>query len=189
MTKTMLTPSLSIFTDTTDIIAGDAEAMKVPTEKLRGIPFFDACLRPGCFRESDKAVIRLPEDSPEHVEQLLKYVVFNEPVNMATVGIDSSKSDTCGDDTTARIRRLYFLADRLGAEEYQNKLIDTVKEYSRTNHVIVNCFDDLIEAGLEGSQLMDFLTTEMAHTMYNWHWERCIKEPAEKEWVTAAVER
>jgi hypothetical protein len=160
------------FTDTVQIIAGPenepSEPMIVYTSAARKVPFFKACLEHD-FKEKQDKIIRLPEDDPEVVDAFLRLVILGDHVvflhlaEILEVGnwVDAPESDVL-------VVKIYILADKLGAEEQQNILVDFLRYLYCMKEFEVpspKAIDVLVDAGMAKSKLFKFLVRQMAFAL------------------------
>ena len=167
--------------DIIDIIVGNADPMRVQKHFLCQVPFFAKCLQPG-FTEHEERTIRLPEDDPEEVEQLLKHAVS---------GGEALKKELVQDIQTSYFDRrrdifavkLYILANKFGYEDMQNSVVDALRQSYNEVIPLATVFYPLEAAGLQGSKLFAYLTSSMVDSIEGQGWEFMAERPGWNEWI------
>ena len=100
----------------------------------------------------------MPEDDPGEVERLLKYAVLGKEaaVKEFKQDVDDQQiTDEFGPEVN--LMKLYVLAHKLGYEEYQNALVDAMREYS----------DDVVMKRLSLSS--SWAPTNLKRYVCRWH--------------------
>jgi hypothetical protein len=145
--------------------------MRVYSHVLEKIPLFQKCLESG-FRESQEKVIRMPEDVPEEVEQLLTFAfltVYNQSSEHQLFEVDPTEQEL--HEHERMIIKLYVLAYKAGFEEFQNFLVDELRKCCAGRFFSVQLFQVLEQAGLENSKMFSYMITQtrfdVAHLSWN----------------------
>jgi hypothetical protein len=133
--------------------------MRIYTSKAREMPFFERCLDAG-FKEGEDKVIRLPEDNPRAVEMLLEHFVLDLLPSSARIVY---KFQVTPDEVGPIMVDLYMLADKLGAESFQNAVVDHVRVLFREDFIPPECLEMLMDVGLSKSKLYEMLLAEFAY--------------------------
>ena len=123
--------------------------MKIYTHKARQVPVFDKCLSHD-FKENQEKVIRLPEDDPEIVELFLKLLTFDEGHDYDHQMDHWLPSLDIADK---RLIEVFILADKLGAENEQNQIVNLIRFLASNTPIDFECMDLLAEAGLQSTRI------------------------------------
>ena len=115
----------------------------------------------------ERLVIRLPDDDPETVEGFLKLAYENAFKDEASLYRLCNSFRSTEKESHALLVLIYVLANKLGAEAQQNRVVDMIRVCCHYNHIQFECFDILTEAGLEKSKIFGLIVKQMGFE--KWH--------------------
>jgi hypothetical protein len=145
--------------------------MIIYASKARDVPFFRACLNHN-FKEQQEKIIHLPEDDPEVVDAFLRLLVLAHHNDFdrlwEVLELHHGRNETGVSASDALIAKMYILADKLGAEEQQNTLVDYLRyHYQITGESMPSpdALDALADAGLQRSKMFKFIVRHFAYKL------------------------
>lgn len=143
------------------LVVGDGkQILTVPKAILTRIPFFEKALSSSSFEESSTKTFTLPDDDPQAIADVI-YCTYGGDINLIAKNHQEFAAEE-REMLTARYLRAYVAADKLLAEETQNKLSDIIIQ-SLAHMRVTNTFLTILSrSGLRETPLYKLMVAELA---------------------------
>ena len=147
--------------------------------------FFASCLGEGRFEEGSKNEIDCPEDAPEDMLAIVRYLYTGHY-------LDNGPCSWCTDDVTQHIAgliHLYAIADKYCIDDMCEKLLRTASNSLQVSTISWSYLDRMKQAGLQGSKMWKVfvrgLSTGLHTTSGHADLDRILQEGLDADMETA----
>lgn len=161
-----------------DVAVGPTKYIfRLHSQVLRRVPFFRCCLD-SKFGEAKNQRVELPEDDPEVFGEIVKGLYGDQLISPFSGSLFSTTNPISEPFKTQHTLRLlakaYVLADKLRADNIQDKIIAIFYVYHQT--YLVDPETISLMGGLPDSRLRKFLVQEFVYSLKTRPWAELIKE-------------